>query len=155
MIQPGKNSSSIAVSCISKLPIQFENLSNRPFSSSCDRWDWRRMGDQVIIYPGAAQERKASSRDPRYLEQLQCVVDGEVEEGPCGIEGYTFPGLALHHKYTTCGKYVHNTVYLTTKATALSPNQFKDIVGSHANQAHSSTHSSNRLVYIRCNTCTS
>jgi hypothetical protein len=68
-------------------------------------WDLLLKGDPDS---GAAHGRGASSRDPRYLEQLWRVVDGEVEEGPCGIKGCTFPDLALHHKCTTCGKYVHN-----------------------------------------------
>jgi hypothetical protein len=85
-----------------------ETRRERELSRSRTRETTNNAGDRLIIDPGGARGRGASSRDPRYLEQLRRVVDGEVEVGPCGIEGCTFPDLALHHKCTTCGKYVHN-----------------------------------------------
>jgi hypothetical protein len=79
----------------------------------------------VIVDPGAARGHGASSRDPRYLEQLRHVVDGEVEMGPCGIQGCTHPDLALHHQCATCGKYVRNPCAMESdlfiKITALIP----------------------------------
>jgi hypothetical protein len=82
-------------------------------------------GDRLIVDPGAARGRGASSRDPNYRAQLERIVDGQTEKGHCAVEGCTLPSLELVHKCHTCRKYVHNPC-------AMSNDLFDEGNGTHA-----------------------